>query len=737
MPSQITPYIPRAPEPVDAGVPLDQTAMFSLIVAIVLFLVKILAGLYTVATLPLYFVFQKPWNYWWRSRTCFAKPVVENDPSTPYWRLGSKCRQVEALAGVSTLDELARRAICTWPLRRSLGKRTTLGRTEEKQSSGKVFRKLLLGEYEWLTYREVDREIELTARGLQSIGARPYQHLAILAETRVEWLLTAQACFRTNVPLVTLYATLPDEGIASAINETQATHLVTSADLLPRVLSIADKMPSLTHVVYMEDPNSKPLEPTTQGPLQVIPFSNLENLRANFVAQKSAPTPYDVAIVMYTSGSSGVPKGVVATHRNIIAAINGLAAVRQAYCTGQDTYIAYLPLAHILELAVEALVFGTGTSIGFSSPLTLTNTSTGLAKGCPGDVSLLRPTQMAVVPLVLDKICKGISDAVASRGPLLKALFDHAVDYKNFWLDCGFNTPLLNLLLFSKVRRALGSRLKVVVSGSAPLSIRTRRFARACLCCHVIEAYGLTETCAVATVNDIDDTSVGRVGAPIPGCYLRLVDWSEGSYRISDKPNPRGEIVIGGAFVTLGYFKRDELTRESFRHESGVRWFYTGDVGEIFPDGTLRIIDRKKELVKLQHGEYVSLGHVESVLKACPLVDNALAYGSSLHTYLVALVAPNHQKLQHLARELSRATQEATLKELCEDPKVAKAATEAILAFARQSELHKTEVPLKLKLCAEEWTPQTGLVSATFKIRRKPLQNFYERDIKVLYGIAE
>ncbi|KAH7941366.1 hypothetical protein HPB49_012732 [Dermacentor silvarum] len=702
------------------------------LIVIVLVLVKILAGVYTAVTLPIYFVFQKPWNYWRRSRTCFAKPVVENDPSTPYWRLGNQCHQVQALAGVTTLDELARRAICTWPLRRSLGTRTVLGRTEEKQSNGKVFKKALLGDYEWLTYREVDRQIELTARGLQSIGARPGQYLAILAETRIEWLLTAQACFRINVPLVTLYATLPNEGIVSAMNETEATHLVTSSELLPRVLSIADKMPSIKHVVYMEDPNSKPLDPPAQGP-QVIPFSNLENMKVNFVAQKSAPTPHDVAIVMYTSGSSGVPKGVVATHRNIIAAMSGLGPVRQPYCTDQDTYIAYLPLAHVLELAVESLVFGTGTPIGFSSPLTLTDASTGVAKGCLGDASLLRPTQMAAVPLVVDRICKGISDAVASKGPLLKALFDYCVDYKNFWLDCGFDTPLLNLVLFDKVRRALGSRLKVVVVGSAPLSIGTRRFARACLCCHVIEAYGLTETCAVATVNDIDDTSVGRVGAPVPGCYLRLVDWPEGSYCTADKPNPRGEIVVGGPCVALGYFKRDELTREAFRHESGVRWFYTGDVGEIFPDGTLRIIDRKKELVKLQYGEYVSLGHVESVLKACPLVDNVLAYGSSLHTYLVALVAPNHQQLQRLARDLGRAKRELTLKELCEDTEVAKAAAESILAFARKSELQKTEVPLKLKLCAEDWTPETGLVTATFKIRRKPLQNFYERDINALY----
>nr|XP_037275661.1 long-chain-fatty-acid--CoA ligase 3-like [Rhipicephalus microplus] len=709
-----------------------------LIIRFTLLLVQILSTAYTFFTLPLYLVVQRPWNYWRRSRKCFAKPVEEGDPSSPYWRTGNNQR-VDALRGVSTLDELARRAITKWPHRRSLGTRAFLRRTEEKQpGSGKVFKKMALGDYQWLTYGEVDRKIELTARGLRAIGARPHQYLAILAETRLEWLLTAHACFRSNIPLVTLYATLGDEGIVSAVNETEVTHLVTSADLLQRVQNLVNRMPSLTHIVCIENPDSR--LPLVEDRIpKVVPFSSLEGLSVSFVAEKSVPTPEDVAIVMYTSGSSGAPKGVVATHRNIIAAINGLGAVRQAYCTEEDTYIAYLPLAHVLELSVESLVFGTGTPIGFSSALTLTDASTGVAKGFRGDASLLRPTQMAAVPLVVDRICKSISDVVASKGLLSKALFEYAVDYKNYWLDHGFDTPLLNYFVFDSARSVLGSRLKVLVCGSAPLSTRTRRFARACLCCQVVEAYGMTETCAVATANDADDTSVGRVGAPVPGTYVRLVDWPEGAYHVFDKPNPRGEVVVGGPCVARGYFKKPELTREVFTYEAGVHWFYTGDIGEIFPDGTLKIIDRKKELVKLQYGEYVSLGHVETVLKTCPLVDNALVYGSSLQTYLVALVAPNHQQLQRVAVDLGKSVgKKLTLKELCEDPEVIKAATEYILSFARKSgELQKTEVPLKLKLCPDEWRPDTGLVTATFKVRRKPLQDFYAKDIDTLYGTTE
>lgn len=705
----------------------------------ILGVIKVLGTVYDVVTLPVYAVFQQPWVYWKRKRMCFAKRIIEGDPSSPYRLLDNS--EVENLRGIQTLDEVARRAIRAYAKRPAMGTRRILGRTEEKQPNGKVFKKLVLGDYEWWTYEEVDRKIDLTARGLLSIGARPRQFLAILAETRAEWMLTAQACFRTNIPLVTLYATLSNEDIVSAVNVTEVTHLVTSSDLITRVLSVVGKMPSLTHIVYMENPNAKPPAPLQNGP-QVIPFSSLEERGVDHEYEQCSPSPDDVAIVMFTSGSSGMPKGVMASHRNLISSMNGFGVVCDKFgaYTCDDVYLAYLPLAHMLELAAETLLFGAGARIGYSSPLTITDNASAVAKGCRGDVTLLQPTVFVCVPLIVDRLRKGVNEVAASKGPFFKALFDYAVQYKNFWLDLGFDTPILNQLVFKHVRLLLGPNLKVLACGSAPLSSHTRRFVRACMGCRVIEGYGLTETSGAASIMNAEDVSADRVGAPLPGCYLRLVDWEEGNYRTSDKPNPRGEIVVGGPCVTKGYYKNEELTRESFREEGGVRWFYTGDIGEIFPDGTLKIVDRKKDLVKLQFGEYISLGRVESVLKTCTLVDNLFVYGNSLHTYLVALVAPNLKQLQRIARRLGRDedfVSNATVKDLCQDAQVAKAAEEAILEYARGSGLLKTEVPGRVKLCSEEWKPDTGLVTATYKIRRKPLQSFYQRDIDAMYGLSE
>nr|XP_037274247.1 long-chain-fatty-acid--CoA ligase 3-like [Rhipicephalus microplus] len=713
--------------------------MPALAIEAVMGFIKVMGTVYDVVTLPVYVVLQKPWVYWKRKRMCFAKPIIEGDPSSPYRLLDNS--ELQSLKGVQTLDEVARRAIRAYPKRPAMGTRRILGRTEEKQPNGKVFKKLVLGDYEWWTYEEMDRKIDLTARGLLSIGARPRQYLAILAETRAEWMLTAQACFRTNIPLVTLYATLSNDDIVSAVNLTEVTHLVTSSDLLTRVLSVVEKMPTLTHIVYMENANAKPPAPLQNGP-QVIPFSSLEERGEDHEQEQCSPSPDDVAIVMFTSGSSGTPKGVMASHRNLISSMNGFGVVCSKFgaYTCNDVYLAYLPLAHMLELAAETLLIGAGARIGYSSPFTITDNASAVAKGCRGDVTLLQPTVFACVPLIVDRLRKGVNEVAASKGPFFKALFDYAVQYKNFWLDLGFDTPILNQLVFKHVRLLLGPNLKVLACGSAPLSRHTRRFVRACMGGRVIEGYGLTETSGAASIMNAEDVSADRVGAPLPGCYLRLVDWEEGNYRTSDTPNPRGEIVVGGPCVTKGYYKNEELTKESFREEGGVRWFYTGDIGEIFPDGTLKIVDRKKDLVKLQFGEYISLGRVESVLKTCTLVDNLFVYGNSLHTYLVAVVAPNLKQLQRIARRLGRDEDfvaNATVKDLCQDAEVTKAAEEAILEYARGSGLLKTEVPGKVKLCVEEWKPDTGLVTATYKIRRKPLQVFYQRDIDAMYGTSE
>lgn len=692
-------------------------------------LIKVLVSAYDLVSIPIYSILQRPWDYWRRKHMAFAKAAIEKDPSSPWVRVTSS--GLDSLDGIRTMDELTRKAIHVYRDQPCLGTRQVLGESEEKQKDGKVFKKLVLGDYQWLTYNEVDRKIDLIGRGLMAHGVRPRQNVVILAETRLEWMLAAQACLRINIPVVTLYATLGEDGIIHGINETEATHLITSYDLMPRIAKILHKIPSLTHIIYMESPVSKTPPITPEG-VRVLPFTQLEESgkTADTELRGETPTTDDIAIIMYTSGSTGIPKGVMITHGNVVTTARGFSVICKDIGHG-DSYIAYLPLAHVLELAAECLSFALGAKIGYSSPLTLTDKSTGVQKGCQGDATLLQPTIMVSVPLILDRIRKSITEVAVAKGPFFTRFFEYVIAYKSFWLRMGYNTPLLNRLVFNKMRALLGGRLKVIATGSAPLSADTHEFVQACLDCYVVQGYGLTETAAGATIMDLDDVSFGRVGAPIVSCYIKLVDWDEANYHVTDKPNPRGEILVGGPCVTKGYYKNEALTNECYREEGGIRWFYTGDIGEMFPDGTVKIIDRKKDLVKLQYGEYISLGKVETELKTCPLIDNLCVYGCSFHTYLIALVAPNQKQLQLLATQLGK--EGLSFDQLCEDTEVVKAASDAIVSHARKANLQKVEIPLKVKLCSEDWQPDTGLVTAAYKIRRKNIQQFYQQYIDEMY----
>merc|ERR1712055_67158 len=282
-----------------------------------------------------------------------------------------------------------------------------------------------------------------------------------------------------------------------------------------------------------------------------------------------------------------------------------------------------------------------------------TDSGTGLAKGTKGDATVLRPTIVCVVPLVLDKIFKGIKSKVSSRGQFFSKLIDMCYKYRLKWIRSGHDTPIMNALIFKKFKASVGGNLRILLSGGAPLAPDAHDYCRTMLGITLMQGYGLTETCATGCLPDGHDMSTGRVGAPPQDVDLKLVNWDEGGYTVNDAEGPRGEIVIGGGHVAKEYYGMPEKTAEEFFNDNGKRWFKTGDVGQMMPDGTIRIIDRKKDLVKLQGGEYVSLGKVESLLKIHPAVDNICVVADSNKNYCVALVVPGEVYLDMLAAELN------------------------------------------------------------------------------------
>lgn len=455
-----------------------------MIVDILLTVAQVMVFVYDVVTYPVYHALSQPWKKG-KGESTTPRPymVKENSEEVHFKRDKSNdnatYKEIIIENKVDTMAKAFNYSVRKHGGKQCLGTREVLGEEDEIQTNGKMFKKLSLGSYRWISYNEAHVISSHFGKGLRVLGELPKTPIAIYAETRAEWIMSAFGAFSQSIFVSTLYTNLGDEAIIHGLNETEVKLVVTSHELLPKFLNMLPKCPNIHTIVYMEDQ----LFPTdTSGfkaGVRILPFKAVVKMGEESKLDENPPQPEDTAIIMYTSGSTGVPKGVVLTHENLISTSTCIMFL--SGFNSDDVYIGYLPAAHVLELLSECTMMMFGVPVGYSSPNTMTDMSTKVKRGQKGDASVLKPTMMCVVPLILDRIYKNIIDSVNKRGVNFQKVFEFCYRYKLYWTRSGNQTPIVDRIVFNKIKALLGGKMRFAITGGAPLSPETHDFIRVCL----------------------------------------------------------------------------------------------------------------------------------------------------------------------------------------------------------------------------------------------------------------
>ena len=590
-----------------------------------------------------------------------------------------------------------------------------------------------VGPYDWQTYLRVASRVDAVAAGLWKRDLVPIapdgrRFLGFFMKNCRDWMVGALACFRTGVTVVPMYDTLGPETVDYIQGQTMTSTVICTAAELAKLI----KACPFACVVVTGFVPPELLKKARQCKFRTVLFSELEALGAdNVTLLKSIPPPEptDLAVLCYTSGTTGNPKGAMLSHRNILAAIGNAAYPEWSLLDSspdspQEIHISYLPLAHVFETVVLNLCLYTGTAVGFYQGDTLKILD---------DLQTLRPTIFVSVPRLYTRFYDKIVGGAKAKGGIAAALFNRALAAKLEVLKAtgSVHHSFWDALVFRKVQKSLGlDRCDKMVCGSAPIAANVKDFLRVALGVQFVEGYGLSETAAAATICHPDDVSNMHVGMPCMCCEIKLQDVPEMSYASSKKP-PSGEVCVRGPCVFGGYYKMPDKTEEAIDTDG---WFHTGDIGAWNDRGCLAIIDRKKNIFKLSQGEYVAAEKIETILSRCPLVAQIFVYGDSFQAYLVAVAVPEAEEVMAWAKREGVGGDSVAAILGTSGAKLKAAMHAQIVSASKAAKLAGFEMVRKLFIDAEVWTVDNGMLTPTFKTKRVDLKKRYQRELDAMYA---
>lgn len=577
------------------------------------------------------------------------------------------------------------------------------------------------GTYRTLSHGEVQEKVERAALALRERGLQPGDRVALLSENRPAWAMVDYACAIAGLVSVPVYHTITPDQVAFILQDCGAKWVcVSGPGLLNKMKEVLESLSDLEGILMFEGPTREieDKEVLTWAELQAEGEA-LDARRSEVRRWAKERTPDELLTLIYTSGTTGDPKGAMLTQGNLASNVSYTveAEIDSLNPTRGDRCLSMLPLSHIFErMAGHYTMFYLGVAIYYAESLL----------SLPQNMLEVRPQIMCAVPRIFEKIYARVRDAATGGGFLKRMVFGWAVDIchrvvRYLYLD---RRPPLFLripwriadrLLLSKVRERTGGRLRFAISGGAPLNPQVMEFFWA-MGIPIYEGYGLTETSPVLTVTRRGKVKPGFVGPAV------MKTWNGKPFlKIAED----GEILAYGPNIMRGYWKNEAATREMFDAEG---YFHTGDIGEIDPQGRVKITDRKKEIIVTSGGKNVAPQPIENVLRADKYIEQVVLVGDK-QNYLVALIVPNFNALRMWAAH--KHLQFGSDAEMVAHPRVvAKMMTRVERVNAGLSNYERIR---KIALLDQEMTLESGLLTPSLKIKRRVVAETYADIIAKLY----
>ncbi|KAI3555101.1 AMP-binding enzyme [Colletotrichum abscissum] len=603
--------------------------------------------------------------------------------------------------------------------------------------------------WEWLSFKTVQQRRNNIGKGLVEIHERVGKGgtqfgIGLWCENRPEWPIVDLACMSQSLFSVSLYDTLGPDASEYIIRHAELTCVVTSVTHVPALIALKPNLPGLKCLVILDDVQSRldnqdslsrnrllaSITEALKLDLQIYSLKEIEQLGAASSRSLRPPQPDDIATINYTSGTTGAPKGVVLTHKGSVAATVG--SLLDAGLPGNDVMISYLPLAHVYGRLLEHLGAFSGAKIGYFSG-DISNLVEGLQS--------LRPTIFPSVPRIYNRFGGILKSATLEASGIRGAVSRYIVATKLANLeDAEAPTnkhPLHDRIWGRQIMATLGlDRAHTMITGSAPLDPALHKFLSVVSGSSVIQGYGMTETYACALAQNRADASTGHCGGLVPSTEACLLSVPEMGYTIEDVPCSRGELLLRGPNLFKEYLKNPEQTAESFTEDG---WFRTGDIASIDDMGRFTIVDRRKNLLKLAQGEYVSPERLEGIyLSGCRYIAQAFVHGDSLQAFTIGMFGVDPELFAPLASQvLGRIVSSSDLpaiREACGDAAVRARVFQDLEAVGKANKFASYERVKNFDLSIEPFSVGNETLTPTLKLQRKKVGDLYRDRLSELYA---